>query len=122
MSEVRAAYDKALGHEASAGRFLQYSVSEGDPALRAWIAGHMAARGVACSADNILITNGSQQALEFLGKLLLSPADTALVAAPTYLGALQAFSASEPHYDALDFGRGNRTALSYRENRLRRRR
>ena len=47
--------------------------------------------------------------------MLLSPADTALVAAPTYLGALQAFSAGEPHYDTLHFGRGSRTAPSYRE-------
>ncbi len=115
VDDVRAAYDQALGHQASAGRFLQYSVSEGDPDLRAWIAGHMAERGVTCSPENILITNGSQQALEFLGKLLLSPDDTALVVAPTYLGALQAFSASEPRYDALDFGSGNRTTQSYRE-------
>lgn len=115
VDAVRAAYDAVLADSDAAGRFLQYSVSEGDPALRKWIAGHMATRGVSCSADNILITNGSQQALEFLGKLLLSPNDTALVATPTYLGALQAFSASEPHYDVLNPEGGNRTARSYRE-------
>ncbi len=46
--------------------------------------------------ENILITSGSQQALDYLGKLFLSPNDTALVTWPTYLGALQAFNAYEP--------------------------
>ncbi|WGF89583.1 aminotransferase-like domain-containing protein [Marinivivus vitaminiproducens] len=80
---------------------LQYSVSEGYGPLRAWIATYMTAKGVACTADNVLITSGSQQGLDFLGKLLLSPGDTALVTAPTYLGALQAFNAYEPTYARL---------------------
>ena len=66
-----------------------------------------------CDEDNIVITSGSQQALEFLGRLLLSPGDTALVTAPTYLGALQAFSAYEPRYDELRPEHGNRTPQSY---------
>lgn len=115
VAEVRDAYDKSLRDEATANRVLQYSISEGDPALRLWIAGHMSSKGAACTADNILITNGSQQALEFLGKLLLSPNDTALVEAPTYLGALQAFSASQPRYDQLHSEQSNRTAASYSE-------
>ena len=68
-------------------------MSEGYLPLRQWIVRHMGALGVPCDEDNIVITSGSQQALEFLGRLLLSPGDTALVTAPTYLGALQAFSA-----------------------------
>lgn len=112
---VREAYGSVLGDDDEAGRILQYSISEGDSQLRTWIAGHMASKGVACTADNILITSGSQQALEFLGKLLLSPSDTALVTAPTYLGALQAFSASEPVYDQLQPAMGNRTAASYHD-------
>jgi DNA-binding transcriptional MocR family regulator len=68
---------------------------------------------VCCHEDNIVITSGSQQALEFLGRLLLSPGDTALVTAPTYLGALQAFSACEPRYDELRPEQGNRTPQSY---------
>ena len=63
--------------------------------------------------DNIVVTSGSQQALDFLGRLLLSPGDTALVTAPTYLGALQAFSAYEPRYDELRPEDGNRTPASY---------
>ena len=61
----------------------------------------MAGLGVECGPDNILITSGSQQALDYLGKLFLSPGDTALVGWPTYLGALGAFNAYEPRYDRL---------------------
>lgn len=80
---------------------LQYSMTEGYPRLRRWIVEHMQRRGVACDVDNIVITSGSQQGLDFLGKLFLSAGDTALVMAPTYLGALQAFNAYEPRYDTL---------------------
>ncbi|WP_296426818.1 PLP-dependent aminotransferase family protein [Yoonia sp.] len=80
---------------------LQYSVSEGYAPLRQWIAAQMAKLGVPCDIDNILITSGSQQGLDYLGKLFLSPGDTALVGWPTYLGALGAFNAYEPHYDRL---------------------
>lgn len=81
---------------------LQYSVSEGYLPLRDWLAGRMADIGIPCDADNILITSGSQQALDYLGKLLLSPGDTAMVGWPTYLGALGAFNAYEPRYTRLD--------------------
>ncbi|MDN5787394.1 PLP-dependent aminotransferase family protein [Pseudorhodobacter sp.] len=91
---------------------LQYSVSEGYLPLREWIAGRMAQLGVPCDAGNILITSGSQQALDYLGKLLLSPKDTALVGWPTYLGALGAFNAYEPEYDRLD-PHANRAAADY---------
>ncbi|MEL7464484.1 MAG: PLP-dependent aminotransferase family protein [Pseudomonadota bacterium] len=94
---------------------LQYSVSDGDPELKSWVVRHMARLGVPCEPENILITSGSQQGLEFLGRLLISPGDAALVAAPTYLGALQAFSAYEPRYDALPTAETNRTATSYGE-------
>ena len=96
-----------------AAQALQYSVSEGYPPLRQWIVRHMRSRGVECAEDNIVITSGSQQALDFLGRLLLSPCDTALVTWPTYLGALQAFNAYEPRYEPLQPVTGNRTAASY---------
>ncbi|MBO0764197.1 MAG: PLP-dependent aminotransferase family protein [Hyphomicrobiaceae bacterium] len=110
VEEAKAAYAAVLG--ASSGA-LQYSVSEGYQPLRHWIAAHMDTLGVRCDAHNIVITCGSQQALEFLGRLLLSPGDTALVTAPTYLGALQAFSGSEPRYDELHPENSNRTPASY---------
>jgi DNA-binding transcriptional MocR family regulator len=94
---------------------LQYSVSEGYGPLREWIAGYMATRGVRALPENIIITAGSQQALDFLGKLLLTPGDTALVTTPTYLGALQAFSAYEPRYDTIRPEQTNRTPKSYRQ-------
>lgn len=91
---------------------LQYSVSEGYRPLRDWIAGRMEALGIPCTPDNILITSGSQQALDYLGKLLISPGDTVLVGWPTYLGALGAFNAYEPRYDRLD-PQANRPAESF---------
>ena len=113
QDEIRAAYDRVLSDAKRAGRALQYSTSEGDEDLRAWIVEYMAAKGVVCSIDNILITNGSQQGLEFLGRLFLSPDDTALVAAPTYLGALQAFSTCQPRYEALRLSDTNLNAETY---------
>ncbi|EBA17235.1 aminotransferase, classes I and II [Roseobacter sp. SK209-2-6] len=105
------AFQGALTPENQAAA-LQYSVSEGYLPLREWIAGEMAKLGISCTPQNILITSGSQQALDYLGKLFLSPGDTALVNAPTYLGALSAYNAYEPNYDQLNSG-GNRDAASY---------
>ena len=68
---------------AEAGAALQYQVSEGYLPLRRWLAGQMGKLGVACDEANIVITSGSQQALDYLGKLFLSPGDTALVTWPT---------------------------------------
>jgi len=102
-----------LGDPVRAAQAMQYSVSEGYAPLRAWIAAHMGRLGVPCSIDNILITSGSQQGLDFLAKLLVSPHDTALVTAPTYLGALQAFNPYEPTYDRLRVDGGNVTPAEY---------
>jgi DNA-binding transcriptional MocR family regulator len=93
---------------------LQYSVSEGYLPLRNWIAAQMADLGIPCGCDNILITSGSQQVLDYIGKLLLSKDDTALVNWPTYLGALGAFNAYEPHFDQIS-ANGNRPASQYQE-------
>lgn len=92
---------RATGEQAAAVS-LQYSTSEGYTPLRDWIAEYMGRLGVACTRDNILITAGSQQGLDYLGKLLLDKGDTALVGWPTYLGALGAFNAYEPRFDRLN--------------------
>jgi DNA-binding transcriptional MocR family regulator len=118
LADTRAACAGILDDDVLASACLQYSVSEGYLPLRTWIAEHASAQGVPCSPDNIVITSGSQQGLEFLGRLLLSPGDTALVTAPTYLGALQAFSTYEPRYDELRPEGGNRTSQSYLEAAL----
>ncbi len=107
------AFSAALTPEMQATA-LQYSVSEGYGPLRDWIVGEMGRLGVPCTRDNILITSGSQQALDYLGKLMLSAGDTALVGWPTYLGALGAFNAYEPRYDRLD-PETNRSAADYAE-------
>ncbi|TPI40861.1 PLP-dependent aminotransferase family protein [Mesorhizobium sp. B3-1-9] len=107
------AYQAVLGGK-EAGAALQYQVSEGFLPLRKWLAGEMGKLGVPCDEGNIFITSGSQQGLDYLGKLFLSPGDTALVTWPTYLGALQAFNAYEPRYDRLNPAGGNMTPQAYR--------
>ncbi|MFC3324330.1 aminotransferase-like domain-containing protein [Mesorhizobium cantuariense] len=113
VEAIRDAYASLLGG-AEAGAALQYQVSEGYLPLRRWLAGQMGKLGVACDEANIFITSGSQQALDYLGKLFLSPGDTALVTWPTYLGALQAFNAYEPRYERLTVDGGNMTPDAYR--------
>lgn len=95
---LAAAFRGILEQPETAETALQYSVSEGWLPLRAWLAGYMAGRGVECGPEHILITNGSQQALDFLGKLFVGPGDRVLTARPTYLGALQAFTTYEADY------------------------
>lgn len=70
---------------------LQYATTEGDPALREELARWMAKDGIKVGRDDILITTGSQQALDIVGRVLLDPGDVIVVELPTYLGGLQAF-------------------------------
>jgi DNA-binding transcriptional MocR family regulator len=98
QAEIAESYQRILSDPSRSVASLQYSVSEGYPPLREWLAEYMASLGVSCGPDNIIITNGSQQALDFLGKLFIDPGDRVLVAKPTYLGALQAFNTYEPAY------------------------
>ena len=84
---------------------LQYASSEGDSELRAWIARrYKDKQGLDISIDNILITNGSQQALDLLGKVLLNEGDPIAIENPGYLGAIQSFSLYQPkmHTVAID--------------------
>jgi len=108
----RQAYAEVLAG-ATANIALQYQVSEGYLPLRRWLAAEMGKLGIDCDEHNLFITSGSQQGLDYLGKLFLSPGDTALVTWPTYLGALQAFNAYEPAYDRLTPGTGNMTPGAY---------
>lgn len=97
-----AEYARTL-QEASGGKSLQYAATEGYAPLREWIAAHLSAQGINCTADHILITSGSQQALDLIGKLVLDKGDTVGVTRPTYLGALQAFSSYQPEFATLNF-------------------
>jgi 2-aminoadipate transaminase len=77
---------------------LQYGTTEGYQPLRDMIAHNMARYGIVATADNVMITSGSQQALDLIGKLLINRGDRILVEAPTYLGALQAFNVYGAQY------------------------
>lgn len=78
---------------------LQYATTEGRPTLRAKIAKRMKDKyHTEVNPDDILITTGSQQCLDFAGKLFLDPGDVVLCESPSYLGALNAFNAYEPNF------------------------
>lgn len=86
---------------------LQYAASEGFPALRAFVAQQLAMQSAAASvewkvdADQVLITTGSQQALDLIAKILIDKDSCVLVETPAYLGALQAFTPMEPLYASI---------------------
>jgi 2-aminoadipate transaminase len=77
---------------------LQYGTTEGYMPLREMIVRHSARYGIEVTPENIMITSGSQQALDLLGKVLINPGDRVLVESPTYLGALQAWNAYGAEY------------------------
>jgi len=94
--EFREACERVLrdqGHVA-----LQYGATEGYKPLREMIARHTNRLGIEITPENILITSGSQQALDLLGKILINPGDRILVESPTYLGALQAWAGYGAEY------------------------
>jgi 2-aminoadipate transaminase len=76
-------------------RALQYSTTEGDPALRERLAAFMSTGGLPTTAGDLLVTTGSQQALGLIAAALLNPGDTVLVEDPTYLAALQSFGLAD---------------------------
>ena len=78
---------------------LQYAASEGFPALRQWVAKSLP---WSVDPDQVLITTGSQQALDLVAKILIDKDSRVLVETPTYLGALQAFTPMEPEYIAIN--------------------
>jgi 2-aminoadipate transaminase len=80
-------------------RALQYSTTEGEPRLRQIIAERMNRKwGTHLDADEILVTTGSQQGLDLIGKLLLDAGDAVLCESPTYLGAISAWNVFEPRW------------------------
>lgn len=91
--EIADAYARVLRD--TPGRALQYGATEGCGPLREHIAARLARRGVRATADTLLVTSGSQQGLDLVARVLLDPGDVVLVESPTYLAALQAFSAYE---------------------------
>jgi 2-aminoadipate transaminase len=96
IREFQEACRYVLEHEGPAS--LQYSVTEGYPPLRQYLLEKMRKYGVPAEEENILIVNGSQQALDLVGKIFLNPGDTVLTDRPTYLGAIQAWNAYEARF------------------------
>ncbi|MEZ4593890.1 MAG: PLP-dependent aminotransferase family protein [Chloroflexota bacterium] len=80
---------------------LQYSTTEGYLPLRELIVEKMGRYGIEASVDNVLITSGSQQALDLIGKLLINPGDLILTERPSYLGALQAWRAYQAEFTSV---------------------
>src|SRR5512139_3150769 len=100
LDALRAATDRVL---AGAPReALQYAASEGHGPLRETVARDLRAHGLDVEAGQVLITTGSQQALDLVGKVLIDADSVVAVESPTYLGALQAFTPYEPRFAALD--------------------
>ncbi len=99
IEEIAQAAQKVLREKGP--QSLQYSTTEGYLPLREFIAHYVSAGKISISPDNVLITSGSQQALDILGKVFLNEGDTILVDSPTYMGALQAWSAYGARYQVV---------------------
>ncbi|HXH10606.1 MAG TPA: PLP-dependent aminotransferase family protein [Alphaproteobacteria bacterium] len=99
VAEFQAACQRVLAEHGP--QALQYSTTEGYRPLREMIARHMARYGIVVEPDNVLITSGSQQALDLIGKIFINPGDRLLVEKPTYVGALQAWNAYQAEYIAV---------------------
>lgn len=83
---------------APGGASMQYAPSNGLPHLRDQIARLMTEDGTACTRDDVLILQGSQQGLDFAARMLIDPDDVIVTEDPTFLGALIAFEPSQPRY------------------------
>lgn len=101
IEEYRAANERVMARYGA--RALQYSPTEGIGELRETLVERLAGEGIECEQgrENVLLTTGSQQALELLGQVFINPGDTILIEAPSYVGALQAFSPRQPRFEAV---------------------
>jgi 2-aminoadipate transaminase len=96
LEAIAQAQARALQQRGAAA--LQYSVTEGIPSLRAWVADRLTDRGSGCAFEHVIVTAGSQQGLDLYARVFLDPGDVVVIEAPAYLGAIQAFNAYEPRY------------------------
>ncbi|MBJ7313835.1 PLP-dependent aminotransferase family protein [Rugamonas sp. CCM 8940] len=100
IDEMKLAFDKVLSNSGKVA--LQYGPTDGYLPLRQWIADSLSANGVKIVPEQVLMTSGSQQALDLLGKVLIDEGSRVLVETPSYLGALQAFSVYRPEFVSVD--------------------
>jgi len=96
LAEIEAATRKVL--EEHGAQALQYGATEGYAPLRELLVRHMARYGVKLTPANVLVTTGSQQALDLVGRLFLNPGDHVVTEEPTYLGAIQAWRAYQAEF------------------------
>ncbi len=96
VEEMKIAFDKVLTNNGKVA--LQYGPTDGYLPLRQWIADSLSANGAKIVPEQVLMTSGSQQALDLLGKVLIDEGSRVLVETPSYLGALQAFSVYRPEF------------------------
>jgi 2-aminoadipate transaminase len=96
VEAIAEAHAEVLANDGRAA--LQYSTTEGYAPLREWICGHLQKRGRVAQANQVLITNGSQQGIDLVAKVLLDPGDLVVVENPSYLAALQTFGAFEAKF------------------------
>ena len=96
LADIRESYDRVLG--AGDPSVLQYGTTEGYLPLREEISAQMRTKGIKAEADNILLTNGSQQGLDLIAKLFLNPGDEVLLQNPSYLGAIQTFRSYQANF------------------------
>ena len=96
IEEMKAACEKVLNENGR--KALQYTTTEGYDPLRQWIADDMNKHGLKVTRDNILITSGSQQALDIVGRIFINNGDRILTESTTYLGAIQAWNTYGPTY------------------------
>lgn len=97
IDALKTSVDHAISENGS--RLFQYSSTQGYAPLREYIAvKYRRVHGLDIHADDILITTGSQQALELIGKVLINKGDGIVIEEPGYLGAIQAFTLSEPTF------------------------
>jgi 2-aminoadipate transaminase len=96
VDDIRTAAERALS--ALGPQALQYGQTDGAASLREMIAADMSTRGVDCGIDDILVTTGSQQAIDLIGKILLDPGDVILTENPTYLAAIQSFQCFQARF------------------------
>jgi 2-aminoadipate transaminase len=94
---------------------LQYAPSEGFLPLRKFIADSYQARDMKINPDDILITNGSQQGLDLIGKVMINEGDTVVVEEPGYLGAIQAFSLYRPKFAPVELAEKGMNAEQLRD-------
>ena len=97
VDDIKAATDAVL--EENGRVALQYGQTEGWLPLRQHIADRLAAKNaIVTDPENIILTAGSQQGLDYIGKLFLNPGDVVVMESPSYLGAINAFNAYEPNF------------------------